>query len=181
MTGTFPTSLMSGPHIQVPKETLESLYWYLPNAEQAAHLRDVYFQYAAWMYVFIGLGGDIGAAETDRGCRTGTTPFHSTNSTRKSTFRFTRLARSRWTTHSSAIVSRFFLWCLPSAARWTLRFLPTTLTRRSAYSLLFNARIRLVLDQSCAVLSIELHRFHIMPCLRPAQTSYGRDEAINSD
>jgi hypothetical protein len=127
------------------------------------------------------LGGDIGAAETDRGCWTGTTPFHSTNSTRKSTFRFTRLARSRWTTHSSAIVSRFFLWCLPSAARWTLRFLPTTLTRRSAYSLLFNARIRLALDQSCAVLSIELHRSHIMPCLRPAQTSYGRDEAVNSD
>lgn len=50
-TGTFPMSLMSGPHVQLPKDTLESMYWYLPQAAEAAALRDVYYQYAAWMYV----------------------------------------------------------------------------------------------------------------------------------
>lgn len=50
-TGTFPMSLISSPHLTMPKETLESLYWYLPSADQAAHLRDVYYQYAAWMCV----------------------------------------------------------------------------------------------------------------------------------
>ena len=31
-------------------DRLRSLYWYLPPADKAAELRDIYFSHAAWMY-----------------------------------------------------------------------------------------------------------------------------------
>ena len=32
-------------------ERLRSLFWYLPPADEAAELRQIYFQHAAWMLV----------------------------------------------------------------------------------------------------------------------------------
>lgn len=54
LSGVFPVA----PHIQPTVESesdrlerLRTLFWYLPPAAEAAELRQIYFQHAAWMYV----------------------------------------------------------------------------------------------------------------------------------
>ncbi|KAF9820900.1 hypothetical protein IEO21_01127 [Rhodonia placenta] len=53
LSGVFPVA----PHIQPTVESesdrlerLRTLFWYLPPAAEAAELRQIYFQHAAWMY-----------------------------------------------------------------------------------------------------------------------------------
>ena len=48
-SGSFPLSPISRPSDDTIKERLRSLHWYLPPAEKAAELRDLYYMYAAWM------------------------------------------------------------------------------------------------------------------------------------
>ncbi len=50
-SGSFPLSPMVRPSLDTVKERLRNLHWYLPTAEKAAELRDLYFTYAAWMLV----------------------------------------------------------------------------------------------------------------------------------
>ena len=54
MSGLFPIA----PHLPLTNdaetmriERLRSLFWYLPPADEAAELRQIYFQHAAWMLV----------------------------------------------------------------------------------------------------------------------------------
>ncbi|KAH9993678.1 hypothetical protein BJV74DRAFT_770718 [Russula compacta] len=49
-SGSLPLSPVSRPSMDTVKERLRNLHWYLPSAEKAAELRDVYYTYAAWMY-----------------------------------------------------------------------------------------------------------------------------------
>jgi hypothetical protein len=48
-SGSLPLSPISRPSIDTVKERLRNLHWYLPSAEKAAELRELYFTYAAWM------------------------------------------------------------------------------------------------------------------------------------
>lgn len=48
-SGSLPLSPVSRPSADTVKERLRNLHWYLPSAEKAAELRDVYYMYAAWM------------------------------------------------------------------------------------------------------------------------------------
>ncbi|KAI0272650.1 fungal-specific transcription factor domain-containing protein [Gloeopeniophorella convolvens] len=54
-SGSFPLSPMNRPSLDTVKERLRNLHWYLPTAEKASELRDLYFMYAAWMYNPISL------------------------------------------------------------------------------------------------------------------------------
>lgn len=54
MAGVFPVAS----HLPSTTESdadrlhnLRSLFWYLPPADEAAELRQIYYQHAAWMYV----------------------------------------------------------------------------------------------------------------------------------
>jgi hypothetical protein len=49
-SGSFPLSPTVRPSLDTVKERLRNLHWYLPTAEKAAELRDLYYTYAAWMY-----------------------------------------------------------------------------------------------------------------------------------
>ncbi|KAI0296024.1 fungal-specific transcription factor domain-containing protein [Russula brevipes] len=49
-SGSVPLSPISRPSVDTVKERLRNLHWYLPSAEKAAELRDLYYTYAAWMY-----------------------------------------------------------------------------------------------------------------------------------
>jgi hypothetical protein len=80
MTGTFPLSPLVQPGMDLPADRLQALYWYLPPADKAAALRDVYFTCAAWMYApiaadefheeiyapFYGMGAPIATADDPR-------------------------------------------------------------------------------------------------------------------
>ncbi|KAH9044225.1 fungal-specific transcription factor domain-containing protein [Lactarius hengduanensis] len=48
-SGSFPLSPIARPSLDTVKERLRNLHWYLPTAEKAAELRDLYYTYAAWM------------------------------------------------------------------------------------------------------------------------------------
>lgn len=54
-SGSFPLSPVVRPSLDTVKERLRNLHWYLPTAEKAAELRDLYYTYAAWMYNPISL------------------------------------------------------------------------------------------------------------------------------
>ncbi|KAH9989846.1 hypothetical protein BJV77DRAFT_1015520, partial [Russula vinacea] len=49
-SNSLPLSPLIRPSVDTVKERLRNLHWYLPSAEKAAELRDVYYTYAAWMY-----------------------------------------------------------------------------------------------------------------------------------
>jgi hypothetical protein len=51
-SGSLPLTPLSRPSVDTVKERLRNLQWYLPSAEKAAELRDLYYTYAAWMSVF---------------------------------------------------------------------------------------------------------------------------------
>ena len=46
---SLPLSPINRPSDDTIKERLRNLHWYLPSAEKAAELRDLYYTYAAWM------------------------------------------------------------------------------------------------------------------------------------
>ena len=48
-SSSLPLSSISRPSDDTIKERLRNLHWYLPSAEKAAELRDLYFTYAAWL------------------------------------------------------------------------------------------------------------------------------------
>ena len=48
-SSSLPLSPLSRPSVDTVKERLRNLHWYLPSADKAAELRDVYYTYAAWM------------------------------------------------------------------------------------------------------------------------------------
>jgi hypothetical protein len=48
-SGSLPLMPSSRPSDDTIKERLRNLRWYLPSAEKAAELRDLYYTYAAWM------------------------------------------------------------------------------------------------------------------------------------
>ena len=48
-SGSIPLAPLNRPSVDTVKERLRSLHWYLPSAEKAAELRDLYYTYAAWM------------------------------------------------------------------------------------------------------------------------------------
>jgi hypothetical protein len=48
-SGSLPLSSIGRPSDDTVKERLRNLHWYLPSAEKAAELRDLYYTYAAWM------------------------------------------------------------------------------------------------------------------------------------
>jgi len=48
-SGSLPLMPISRPSDDTIKERLRNLHWYLPSAEKAAELRDLYYTYAAWM------------------------------------------------------------------------------------------------------------------------------------
>ncbi|KAH9975864.1 hypothetical protein BGW80DRAFT_1436388 [Lactifluus volemus] len=54
-SGSLPLTPLSRPSVDTVKERLRNLHWYLPSAEKAAELRDLYYTYAAWMYNPIAL------------------------------------------------------------------------------------------------------------------------------
>ncbi|KAI0255791.1 fungal-specific transcription factor domain-containing protein [Lactifluus subvellereus] len=54
-SGSLPLSPVGRPSADTVKERLRNLHWYLPSAEKAAELRDLYYTYAAWMYNPISL------------------------------------------------------------------------------------------------------------------------------
>ncbi|KAI9511531.1 hypothetical protein F5148DRAFT_1274173 [Russula earlei] len=49
-SSSLPLSPISRPSVDTVKERLRNLHWYLPSAEKATELRDLYYTYAAWMY-----------------------------------------------------------------------------------------------------------------------------------
>jgi hypothetical protein len=49
-SNSLPLSPLIRPSVDTVKERLRNLHWYLPSAEKAAELREVYYTYAAWMY-----------------------------------------------------------------------------------------------------------------------------------
>ena len=54
LAGFFPIAPHIPPSIDAEAERMErlrSLFWYLPPADEAAELRQIYFQHAAWMLV----------------------------------------------------------------------------------------------------------------------------------
>lgn len=50
-SSTFPIAPSNLPDLEVENLRLQSLIWYLPPADKAAGLKQVYYQNAAWMYV----------------------------------------------------------------------------------------------------------------------------------
>ncbi|KAI0305952.1 hypothetical protein B0F90DRAFT_1623878 [Multifurca ochricompacta] len=54
-SASLPLSPISWPSLDIAKERLRNLHWYLPTAEKAAELRDLYYTYGAWMYNPISL------------------------------------------------------------------------------------------------------------------------------
>ncbi|KDQ61622.1 hypothetical protein JAAARDRAFT_204099 [Jaapia argillacea MUCL 33604] len=50
LTGSFPIIPMIRTASNLEVDRLKSLYWYLPDHNTAAHLRQVYYRHAAWMY-----------------------------------------------------------------------------------------------------------------------------------
>jgi hypothetical protein len=52
-SGSLPLTPLNRPSVDTVKERLRNLHWYLPPAEKAAELRDLYYTYAAWMSVFL--------------------------------------------------------------------------------------------------------------------------------
>ena len=48
-SSSLPLSSISRPSDDTIKERLRNLHWYLPSAEKAAELRDLYYMYAAWL------------------------------------------------------------------------------------------------------------------------------------
>ena len=48
-SSSIPLSPLNRPSVNTVKERLRILHWYLPSAEKAAELRDLYYTYAAWM------------------------------------------------------------------------------------------------------------------------------------
>jgi hypothetical protein len=48
-SSSLPLAPLSRPSVDTVKERLRNLHWYLPSAEKAAELRDLYYTYAAWM------------------------------------------------------------------------------------------------------------------------------------
>jgi hypothetical protein len=50
-SGSFPLAPVVRPSLDTVKERLRNFHWYLPTAEKAAELRDIYFTYAAWLLV----------------------------------------------------------------------------------------------------------------------------------
>ena len=54
-SGSFPLAPVVRPSSDTVKERLRNFHWYLPTAEIAAELRDHYYNYAAWLFVFPSL------------------------------------------------------------------------------------------------------------------------------
>lgn len=54
-SGSLPLAPVVRPSLDTVKERLRNFHWYLPTAEKAAELRDIYFNYAAWLYNPISL------------------------------------------------------------------------------------------------------------------------------
>ncbi|THH15615.1 hypothetical protein EW146_g4890 [Bondarzewia mesenterica] len=50
ISSSFRLAPMNKQTSEAISERLRSLYWYLPPADKAAELRDIYFSHAAWMY-----------------------------------------------------------------------------------------------------------------------------------
>ncbi|KAI0788811.1 hypothetical protein C8Q75DRAFT_719488 [Abortiporus biennis] len=53
LSGVFPVTAYIPPTIEIEEgrlQCLRSLYWYLPPADEAAELRQIYYEHAAWMY-----------------------------------------------------------------------------------------------------------------------------------
>ncbi|KAI0691234.1 hypothetical protein BC835DRAFT_1279571 [Cytidiella melzeri] len=58
LAGLFPVAPNIPPTAELEAERLErlrGLFWYLPPADEAADLRQIYFQHAAWMYSIVSL------------------------------------------------------------------------------------------------------------------------------
>lgn len=58
LSGLFPVATNIPPTVDAEAdrmERLKTLFWYLPPPEEAAALRDIYYQHAAWMYNVISL------------------------------------------------------------------------------------------------------------------------------
>lgn len=50
-SSTFPIAPANLPNLEIENLQLQNLIWYLPPAEKAVELKEIYYQHAAWMYV----------------------------------------------------------------------------------------------------------------------------------
>jgi hypothetical protein len=75
-SGSLPLTPLSRPSVDTVKERLRNLHWYLPSAEKAAELRDLYYTYAAWMSAFLSHTNSSGS---DNLPDLGTIPSRSLN------------------------------------------------------------------------------------------------------
>ena len=75
-SGSFPLAPVVRQSLDTVKERLRNFHWYLPTAEKAAELRDLYFNYAAWLLVSYSSSLHLFLTVSDLG----TTPSHFPNS-----------------------------------------------------------------------------------------------------